>query len=114
MKRKMLNKIMAASMVTAMTVGLAGCGGQENTTDNNTGNTMENPGTGVSGAVEDLGDGAGGVIEDIGDGAGNVIKDVGDGIGNAVEDAGQGVGDAIKDVGDMGETAVETPSPRNR
>lgn len=29
MKRKMLNKIMAASMVTAMTVGLAGCGNAE-------------------------------------------------------------------------------------
>jgi hypothetical protein len=79
------------------------------------GEAVEEVGTGAGEALEQIGPGAGQAVSQIGEGAGQAVGDVGEGTGEALGEVGQGAEQAVGDigagageaVGDIGEGAGE-------
>jgi len=71
-----------------------------------TGEAVEDIGSGAKGAVQDVGSGAGQAVGEIGEGAGQAVGDVGEGAGQAVRQVGGAAGQAVGDVGEGAGQAV--------
>jgi hypothetical protein len=71
-----------------------------------TGEAVEDVGSGAKGAVQDVGAGAGQAVGELGEGASEAVGQVGKGAGQAVGQVGEGAGEAVGDVGEGAGQAV--------